>query len=58
MPNYDVIVIGARCAGAPLAMLLARKGRRVDRRAGRSDQVHALMHEQGGAWGRLGLGRR
>jgi flavin-dependent dehydrogenase len=29
MPNYDVIVIGARCAGAPLAMLLARKGRRV-----------------------------
>src|ERR1044072_7487844 len=29
MPNYDVIVIGARCAGAPLAMLLARKGHRV-----------------------------
>jgi 2-polyprenyl-6-methoxyphenol hydroxylase-like FAD-dependent oxidoreductase len=29
MPNYDVIVIGARCAGAPLAMLLARQGRRV-----------------------------
>ena len=24
-----VIVIGARCAGAPLAMLLARSGRRV-----------------------------
>lgn len=29
MPGYDVIVIGARCAGAPLAMLLARRGRRV-----------------------------
>ncbi len=29
MPSYDVIVIGARCAGAPLAMLLARQGRRV-----------------------------
>jgi flavin-dependent dehydrogenase len=26
---YDVIVIGARCAGAPTAMLLARKGHRV-----------------------------
>ncbi len=29
MPSYDVIVIGARCAGASLAMLLARSGRRV-----------------------------
>jgi 2-polyprenyl-6-methoxyphenol hydroxylase-like FAD-dependent oxidoreductase len=26
---YDVIVVGARCAGAPTAMLLARRGRRV-----------------------------
>jgi 2-polyprenyl-6-methoxyphenol hydroxylase-like FAD-dependent oxidoreductase len=26
---YDVIVIGARCAGAPAALLLARKGYRV-----------------------------
>jgi 2-polyprenyl-6-methoxyphenol hydroxylase-like FAD-dependent oxidoreductase len=26
---YDVIVVGARCAGSPLAMLLARKGCRV-----------------------------
>lgn len=26
---YDVVVIGARCAGAPLAMLLARSGHRV-----------------------------
>ncbi len=26
---YDVIIVGARCAGSPLAMLLARKGHRV-----------------------------
>src|SRR4051794_116608 len=26
---YDVIVVGARCAGAPTAMLLARQGHRV-----------------------------
>jgi flavin-dependent dehydrogenase len=26
---YDAIVVGARCAGAPLAMLLARRGARV-----------------------------
>ena len=25
----DVIVVGARCAGSPLAMLLSRKGYRV-----------------------------
>jgi len=29
MTAYDVIIVGARCAGAPLAMLLARSGRRV-----------------------------
>ena len=28
-PEYDVIVLGARCAGAPTAMLLARRGYRV-----------------------------
>ncbi len=26
---YDAIVVGMRCAGAPLAMLLARRGYRV-----------------------------
>ncbi|MFD6160890.1 FAD-dependent monooxygenase [Nocardia sp. NPDC060256] len=26
---YDVIVVGARCAGSPLTMLLARRGHRV-----------------------------
>jgi flavin-dependent dehydrogenase len=29
MADYDAIVVGLRCAGAPLAMLLARKGYRV-----------------------------
>ena len=28
-PGYDAIVVGARCAGSPTAMLLARKGYRV-----------------------------
>jgi flavin-dependent dehydrogenase len=26
---YDAIVVGARCAGSPLAMLLARQGHKV-----------------------------
>src|SRR5258708_12522624 len=29
MTAYDAIVVGARCGGAPTAMLLARKGYRV-----------------------------
>jgi 2-polyprenyl-6-methoxyphenol hydroxylase-like FAD-dependent oxidoreductase len=29
MTKYDAIVVGARCAGSPTAMLLARKGYRV-----------------------------
>ena len=45
---YDAIVIGARCAGASTAMLLARKGMRVllvDRAPPGSDTLstHALM---------------
>jgi flavin-dependent dehydrogenase len=39
---YDVIVVGARCAGSPTAMLLARKGYRVlvvDRAVFPSDTV-------------------
>jgi 2-polyprenyl-6-methoxyphenol hydroxylase-like FAD-dependent oxidoreductase len=47
-PTYDVIVIGARCAGASTALLLARAGRRVllvERAAEGSDTMstHALM---------------
>src|SRR5687767_13655496 len=29
MQEFDVIIVGARCAGSPTAMLLARKGYRV-----------------------------
>ncbi len=48
---YDVIVIGARCAGAPTAMLLARKGHKVllvDRATFPSDIPHGhFIHRQG-----------
>ena len=39
---YDAIIVGARCAGAPTAMLLARKGYRVllaDRASFPSDTI-------------------
>ena len=47
-PNYDVVVVGARCAGAATAILLARAGATVllvDRQALGSDTMstHALM---------------
>ncbi|HLY34331.1 MAG TPA: FAD-dependent monooxygenase, partial [Jatrophihabitantaceae bacterium] len=29
MDNVDVVVVGARCAGAPLATMLARRGLNV-----------------------------
>ncbi len=56
---YDVIVVGARCAGSPLAMLLARKGYRVlvvDKAAFPSDTVSTHhIHQPGVArlkrWG-------
>jgi flavin-dependent dehydrogenase len=48
---YDVIVVGARCAGAPLAMLLARTGAKVllvDRGAFPSDIPHGhFIHRHG-----------
>lgn len=58
---YDAIVIGARCAGSPTAMLLARKGWRVllvDRAAFPSDTLSAhYIHHSGTAclrrWGLL-----
>src|SRR3954463_3372989 len=59
--SYDAIVIGARCAGSPTAMLLARKGYRVllvDRATFPSDVIstHAI-HAPGMArlkrWGLL-----
>ena len=46
--TFDVIVVGARCAGSPTAMLLARKGYRVlavDRASFPSDTVSThLVH--------------
>jgi 2-polyprenyl-6-methoxyphenol hydroxylase-like FAD-dependent oxidoreductase len=58
---YDVIVVGARCAGSPTAMLLARKGYRVlvvDRATFPSDTVSShVVHPLGAAalarWGLL-----
>src|SRR2546430_16273523 len=49
--NYDVIVVGARCAGSPTAMLLARKGYRVlvvDRATFPSDTISThVVHPPG-----------
>ncbi len=44
--RYDVIVVGARCAGSPTAMLLARRGYRVllvDRATFPSDTLSTLV---------------
>ena len=57
--TYDVIIVGARCAGAPTAMLLARKGYKVlvvDRATFPSDTISThLIHPPGMAslerWG-------
>ena len=49
--TYDAIVVGARCAGSPTAMLLARKGYRVlvvDRSTFPSDTVSThFIHAPG-----------
>jgi 2-polyprenyl-6-methoxyphenol hydroxylase-like FAD-dependent oxidoreductase len=49
--NYDVIVIGARCAGSPTAMLLAKKGYKVllvDKSTFPSDTISThLIHPPG-----------
>jgi len=58
---YDVIVVGARCAGATTAMLLARRGHRVlcvDRAGFPKDTVSTHMLRQSGLarlreWGLL-----
>src|SRR4051794_37507637 len=59
--TYDAIVVGARCAGAPTAMLLARRGHRVlllDSASFPSDTLSThLIHAPGVAalqrWGLL-----
>ena len=61
MNQYDAIVVGARCAGSPTGMLLARKGYRalvVDRATFPSDTISThLVHPPGVAslrrWGLL-----
>jgi 2-polyprenyl-6-methoxyphenol hydroxylase-like FAD-dependent oxidoreductase len=58
--EYDAIVVGARCAGAPTAMLLARRGHRVllvDRATFPSDTLSTLLIQPTGvaALGRWGL---
>lgn len=58
---YDAIVVGARCAGSPTAMLLARRGYRVllvDRASFPSDTLSThYIHQAGAArlqrWGLL-----
>lgn len=62
MTAYDVIVVGARCAGSPTAMHLARAGHRVlvvDRASFPSDTLSThIVHAPGVAalrrWGLLG----
>jgi 2-polyprenyl-6-methoxyphenol hydroxylase-like FAD-dependent oxidoreductase len=59
--HYDVIVVGARCAGSPTAMLLARQGYHVllvDRATFPSDTISThVIHPTGIAalnrWGLL-----
>ena len=59
--DYDAIIVGARCAGAPTAMLLARHGYRVlvvDRASFPSDTVSThMIHAPGTSalhrWGLL-----
>jgi 2-polyprenyl-6-methoxyphenol hydroxylase-like FAD-dependent oxidoreductase len=58
--HYDAIIVGARCAGSPTAMLLARKGYRVllvDRATFPSDTLSThLVHPPGiAALARWGL---
>ncbi len=58
---YDAIIVGARCAGSPTAMLLARKGYRVllvDKATFPSDVVNGYYVQQTGSarlkqWGVL-----
>jgi 2-polyprenyl-6-methoxyphenol hydroxylase-like FAD-dependent oxidoreductase len=60
-PDFDIIIVGARCGGAPTAMLLARKGYRVlvvDRATFPSDTLSThVIQPQGVArlerWGLL-----
>src|SRR5262245_40769360 len=57
---YDAIIVGARCAGAPTAMLMARKGYRVllvDKATFPSDTIstHIIWPHGAEVMGRWGL---
>ena len=59
-PDFDVVVVGARCAGSPLAMLLARRGYQVlvvDRSTFPSDTIstHVVHPPAVAALGRWGI---
>ena len=57
--TYDVIVVGARCAGSPTAMLLARKGYKVllvDRATFPSDTLSTHIVQPPGVAGAGALG--
>jgi 2-polyprenyl-6-methoxyphenol hydroxylase-like FAD-dependent oxidoreductase len=60
MKQYDAIIVGARCAGSPTAMLLARKGYRVllvDKASFPSDTIstHIIWPHGAEIMGRWGL---
>lgn len=60
MAQFDAIVVGARCAGSPTAMLLARNGYRVllvDRATFSSDTIstHVVQPTGVGSLRRWGL---
>jgi flavin-dependent dehydrogenase len=57
--KYDILVVGARCAGAPLAMLMARSGARVllvDRCAPGSDVINGHAIKPAGVARLIGWG--
>ena len=44
--KYDAIVVGARCAGAPTAMLLARSGFHIDDARLNGDWTLPTKHDE------------
>ena len=57
--SFDAIVVGARCAGSPTAMLLARKGYRVllvDKATFPSDTMSTHHGAPARAWPRSSAG--
>lgn len=60
MERFDVVIVGARCAGSPLATLLARRGMRVcvldkARFPSETPSTHVIQPSGAGALERLGV---